>query len=160
MLGNRLFLLAFVHYLSRRDIQSADEKVFIYDSVKEFQRRGADEFFRGSLHFQILRSMRVLGDLPAVAVDRYLALIVLVGNVVANRHHDLIGHEILAHEVERESVRHFVGDQPRLFNRIRLLQHLPRADALCLRLVCLDVCNRTRLPTPSVVDEQFSIDAE
>ncbi len=43
---------------------------------------------------------------------------------------------------------------------IRALQHLAGAEAVCFRLISLDISNGAWFKAPCVVNQQFCIDAE
>ena len=95
--------------------------------------------------------MRGLRDAPPVTVGRDRAPVRRAGGicqaftVIADGQDELTGHKPLPRQLQRQRVRHLARNEPGLFKRIRALQHLPGADAVRLRPVCLDIRERTRL---------------
>ena len=111
--------------------------------------------------------MCLLGNLSAVMVDsnrpgisHAAVRIGQIGGVISHGQDQLIGYEMFFHEIEHQLVGHLAGDQFSFDKFIRLLQNLTGTDAVALRFVCLDLRDGDRLPAPSVIDEQFSVDAE
>ena len=105
----------------------------------------------------------MFGNLPAVEVRHDLAAEIAacgVFNVVADRQRKLVGHKAFFKQVHCDGLCHFAHDEARFIVRIRTLQNLPGADAVCLRPVRFDVFHPARLPAPGVVDEQLCVDAE
>ena len=116
---------------------------------------------------QPLRAVRGLRDRPPVRVGRDRAVIgpaqLRPGQalaVVADAQHELVGHEPLSHQIQCQRVGHLQQHEPGLVKDIRLLQHLPGAEAVRLRAVGLDIGDRARLPAPRVVDQQLRLHAE
>ena len=81
-------------------------------------------------------------------------------DIIAHRKHYLVGHQRLAHQLQRQRIRHLAQHQKCLRRFIRTMQHLPRAQAADLRPVALHIGNRTRLPTPGVVNQKLRIFSE
>jgi hypothetical protein len=80
--------------------------------------------------------------------------------VVAHREDDLVAHEMLVHQVERQRVRHLADHHSAFVRRIGTLQHLTAAQGVGLRLVGFDVVHRHRLPSPGMVDDELRVDTE
>ena len=111
--------------------------------------------------------MRSLRHAPPVAVLLHRAGIGCVAgrvrqifNVIADCQHDLVRHEALFHQLQRELIRHFPQNKPGLCRLIGAAQHLPGAQAVLGRAVGLDGRDGAGLPAPRVVDEQLRILAE
>ena len=104
----------------------------------------------------------MFGDWTTISIDRNITAISFfeIFRIIADGKDKLIGNTGLVYQSQRHGICHFSNDQPGFFIVIRTWQNLSRADAVILRTICLDVCNGTRFPSPSVVNEQFSIDAK
>ena len=94
------------------------------------------------------------------AVIRRTGRVCQAFTVIADGQDHLIGHKPLPGQLQRQRVRHLPRDEPRLFKRIRALQHLTGADAVRLGPVGLDVRKRARLAAPCVVDQQLRVHTE
>ena len=81
-------------------------------------------------------------------------------DVVPDRERELIGTQALFHKIEHEKVGHLAHDELCLVPVVRLLQHLPGADAVGVRPVGADVRDRAWLPAPGVVNEKLRLHAE
>ena len=109
---------------------------------------------------EVFRAVRMLRHDPSVKVRLHFALIILAFEarlIVADRQHDLIGHESFFHQIQRQYIRHLPHDQLRRLIVRRLLQDLPRRDAVILRLIILHIRNRCRLDPPRVVDQELRV---
>ena len=109
----------------------------------------------------------MLGDLPPVAVGGNRAMVGRIAGgvdqifpVVAHGQHQLVGHQVFVHQVQRQLVSHFPHDEPCLVGGRSAVQYLAAAAAVGGGLVGLDVRNGAGFPAPGVVDEQLGVDAE
>ena len=126
-------------------------------------------------------AMCVFGAWPSVLIDADLAGVPFPGTgnveyairygfppiyshngspVVPDGQLDLLRDNTLAHQIERQQLRHFPDDEPGFFCVVGLHEHLPGGDAVGFRLVGLDGFDFSRLPAPCVVDHKLRIDAE
>ena len=75
--------------------------------------------------------MRMLRHLASVTVNLHRALVasalLQIVDIIAHRKHYLVGHQRLAHQLQRQRIRHLAQHQKRLRRFIRTMQHLPRA---------------------------------
>ena len=81
-------------------------------------------------------------------------------DIIAHSKHYLVGHQRLAHQLQRQRIRHLTQHQKCLRRFIRTMQHLSRAQAADLRPVALHIGNRARLPAPGVVNQKLRIFSE
>ena len=108
--------------------------------------------------------MRMLRHPAPITVNLHHTLIAAallqIIDVIAHSKHYLVSHQRLAHQLQRQRIRHLAQHQKRLRRFIRTMQHLPRAQAADLRPVSLHIGNRTRLPTPGVVNQKLGVFSE
>ena len=111
--------------------------------------------------------MRVLGFEPPVAVSDNLALVARAAlrvldvlHVVAYRDHELVGHELLGKQLHRQRVGHLAQDYSGFLRGVRLVQHLPGAEAVGAGLVRFDCLYGAGFASPGVVYEQLGVLAE
>ena len=111
--------------------------------------------------------MRGLRHLTAIVVAHHLALILRSDlpageafDIVAHVEYDLVGHKALFHQFEHELLRHLADDYPRLIERVRALEHLPRAETAAAGAVRLNVRDSARLIAPRMVYQQPRVHAE
>ena len=98
---------------------------------------------------------------PVMPIDPYSQLaFVEILNIISDIQSQLIRHDPLFNEVKGKDARHFHSDQPSFIVFVWVLQHLTGTDRTVLRTIGFDVGNGARLPAPSVIYEQFRIDAE
>ena len=109
----------------------------------------------------------MLGDAPSVAVSGHRAVVVLTAAwvvqvlpVIAHSEHQLVGHQPLVYQIQRQGIRHLPYHQTGLVKVIGALKHLAGDDALVLRLVRLHVRDGAGLPAPGVVDQNLRVDPE
>lgn len=86
--------------------------------------------------------------------------IVQIFNIITNRKHQLVCNKPFLNKVKSKIIRHFSDNYSCLFKFIGHLKHLTRAYAVCFGLICFYFRNGAWLPTPCVVNQQFSIDTE
>ena len=86
--------------------------------------------------------------------------LIYVFAVVTHREHHGVCHQVVGNQCHRNRIDHFAHHKPRLVKRIRILQHLAFARTSVPRFRLFDVCNRARLVTPGVVNQDFRIHAE
>ena len=80
--------------------------------------------------------------------------------IVSHRQHQLIGHQSFIHQIQRQQIGHLPDHHPGFFIFVRILQHLTGDYTVVLRLVRLNLRDRTGLPAPGVIDQKLRIDAE
>ena len=111
--------------------------------------------------------MCVLRHLPSISVSRYLTFVCLAAHrvrqvfyIVANCQHDLVSNHSLVHQIQHEKINHLSNNQSCFLKVIGTMQHLPGADAITFGLILLHFRNRTWLPAPGMIYQQFGIDTE
>ena len=144
-----------------------DEKLGIDDAVVDVKHGIGDLSHRRGRRIQITRPVSRLRHLAPIVVGHYLSVIVGADvwsrqalHVIANAHHQLVGHEALLHQVQCHSVGHLLYHHTSLCHCIGFRQHLTVRQGMCLGSVGLDVLNGARFPPPSVVNQEFGIHAK
>ena len=82
---------------------------------------------------KIRRSVRVLGNLPTVAVNRRLtgkSRCIHIVDVVTHSQNELVCGQFFLKQAQSHVFRHFAEHQMRLFEIIRILQNLTGAYAV------------------------------
>ena len=83
---------------------------------------------------QIDGAMGVFGDLASVMILHNRTVVLCfsgrvgeVFDVIAHRHHQLIGDKPLVHQIQREHIGHLPQDKPCLLRIVGTVKHLPGA---------------------------------
>ena len=153
--------------MSSSHVNPAYQKIFIYNPVKQIHHSLSNQTGGRSIFFQIGRTVGVLWNAAAISVCLNFSMILLsphrvfqIINIVTDCQNNLIRHKSFIHQIKNQQVDHFPNYKFCFFKRIRTLQHLTGADTVAFRFVGFNICNRTRLPAPGMVNQQFRIDAE
>ena len=119
------------------------------------------------MSWKIYRAVCILGSLPAVRVALDWTCVLLpplricqVENIVGDIQGQQVCHDSLFNKVKSKNIRHLPEDQFGFVVFVWILKNLSGTDRTVLRTVRFDVSNGARHPAPSVVYEQFRIDAE
>ena len=113
---------------------------------------------------QLNRSVAVFRVQSSVKIDRQRSVVSRTGfqAFVVKAHPPGTGlcHQILGEHVRKQDFDHLPEDQLRLLILVRSRQHLPVAQRVAFTSVGFDILHRNRLNPPSVIHEDFPIDAK
>ena len=146
------------HPLAQRDVIS----------MKELQEYPCLVFEQGKNNsFYFAEEMKSTYEYKKMihADDRALTVISICSprqilDIIANCKYHLICDKPLFNQFQHQSLCHFLYNHTCFLTCIRALQHLPRTNAITLRAVRLNLCDRTRFIAPCMVDQQLCIHPE
>lgn len=81
-------------------------------------------------------------------------------DVVADRHHQLVGDHPFADQVERGGIRHFADHHPGLPEIVGTLEYLSGTERVGLRTIGLYRLHGAGLPAPGMVNQQLCVHSE